>query len=136
MMLYKVYTFARYEDVIKEKERLPNHEVLRRLFFWVLDTKHFNDPEDVMPLEEKEELPEDPQVQKKFAEFLKPSKFRRHFLPLLSLICEKIPGCTFLIEEPIQQRIFSKFFRFRNFDELKAKVSLLEFIPKELLSKL
>lgn len=78
---------------------------------------------------------EDPALQKKFHEWLQPVKFRRHFLPLLSLICEKIE-CTFFDDEPTIKKIFDKFSRFKNFEELKRKDKLLNFIPPKVLSNL
>ena len=135
VMLYKVYIFARHEGIIAINEKPVPEEILRRLFNWLVDTKHFNLPDDVLPTDITEKDVEDPETQKPFHMMINPHKFRRHFLPLLNLICEKIE-CPFFKEDEMKGKIFNKFLRFKNFEELKTKKKLLDFIPNELLSDL
>lgn len=99
-MLYKVYTFARHEQEVPFGPQLDPIEVFTRLFWWVVDTKHFNFPEDPLPKDYIEEELEDPEEQKKFHQLIPAEKFRRHYLPLLNLICEKI-NCNFFDDPEI-----------------------------------
>lgn len=122
-MLYRIYTFARNDRTLlpgDDKEVIP---VLRKLYKWVLETKMFDDPittDDGVINEGK-----------KLHALLPPNKFKRYFLPLLQLICSKIPDCDILKND--KQRVVDKFVGYKNPDELKAKKNIASLIPTNIL---
>jgi len=134
VMLYKVYTFARDDGTLQPKDTLTNIPILQKLFDWVLNTKMFNDPtietveNPITKAEEEIVVNPGMQLQSLFPR----DKFKRYYLPLLSLICSKIPDCK-LLDEKNKKPIIDQFVNFGNHDELKSKPTVASLVDPKVL---
>lgn len=141
-LLYRVYVFARFENWLKKNTKYEIVDVLKTLFTWVVETQHFNDENDIMAYDQINTQVESQEVRNRFNSLLPQKKFKRYFLPLLGLICEKIAvfektkQCSLIFEEEVMKKIFDKFSRYRIFSELKKKEILSKFIPENIIDTL
>lgn len=134
IMLYKVYTFARNDGTLQPKDKLTNIPILEKLFDWVLNTKMFDDP-TIEPIQKNElgiegDVVVNPGIE--LHSLFPRDKFKRYFLPLLSLICSKIPNCS-LLSDKNKKPVIDKFVDFGNHDELKSKPTVASLVDPKVL---
>lgn len=130
LMLYKVYTFARSDGTLKVEDGPEPIPALRKLYKWVLNTKDFDAPE--LDQEGNRKTPS-----KGYEIIFRPDKFKRNFLPLLQLICSKIPDCTMdLTKTPDRSAILAKYKSYGNYEELKSKPNLQSVLEPTLIAQL
>lgn len=129
LMLYKIYTIARNNGLINHQEDVTDVDLLWRLYNYVLDTKDFNQVDLSKPFA----------LDSGLSVIVKPEKFRRHYLPLLNLICEKIDaispskGCK-LESSKDKTKIARQYRLFGNYDEIKQKQGGVIVLPPKLVS--
>jgi len=127
-ILYKVYTFVRSENTILNEDNVQ--EILQKLYDWVIDTKEFDTPTfDSEGTRVK--------LDKGYNVVLPSSKFKKNFLPLISLICSLLGNkCQNSISNnPRGQDILQKFKEFGNFEEIKKNKPLATFVDPKLLEE-
>lgn len=129
-MLYKVFSFARFDNNIPQSFSNKPRDVLKKLYRWIVDTREFDDPE--LDIEGNRVNPS------KGYEIIFPAdKFKRNFLPLLNLICDKLEeDCTMdLKKNPDRDAIFDKYRKFGNFEDLRTKTNIAAVLPPELIKQ-
>lgn len=130
-MLYKVYTFARDDNTLPYNHHDFNPEdnqaILRRLYAWVKDRA---------PLFAVPELTEEGLLNpgQKLHTLFVPQTFRRYYLPLLDLICQKIHGCDILKDD--KEVVVKTFVDFGNHDDLKENALVKQLISPKLLDEI
>lgn len=130
-MLYKVYTFARDDNTLPfnhpEFNPEDNQAVLRRLYTWVKDRA---------PLFAVPELTEEGLLNpgQKLHTLFVPQTFRRYYLPLLDLICQKINGCDIVKDD--KDIVVQTFVDFGNHDDLKKNALIKKLITPKLLDEI
>lgn len=126
-MLYKVYTLARDDNTLPANPKFnpeDNQVILRKLYTWVKD----NAPLFAIPNETEEGLINPGQ---KLHTLFEPITFRRYYLPLLDLICQKIDGCDILRDDKAE--VVKTFVDFGIHDDLKDKALIKKLITPKLL---
>lgn len=138
-ILYLVYLFARLDNTLPAHQPAGNQEILKALKDWVVGTKDFDEqPEAEEPKDLKELLnlvSEEPRVHKKVQPeqlhaLLPAPVFRKHFLELVTLICQKIVGCE-MKEEVRNPTVLDKVADYGNFDDIRTD-NPDSFVPKEI----
>lgn len=129
LMLYKVYLIARKEGVIPSDKDMDDIPILEKLKDWVQNTKDFDEPKF-----NEQNVLENPTITGN-TQLIEPEKFRRYFLPLVNLICEKIPGCV-LLSEQNKPKIIEKFLEFKNYKELEHKPDVAALIPQDIINSI
>ena len=127
-ILYLVYTFARNDRTLMPSDSTDLVSIMRKLYSWVIDTKIFNDME---PTKDGIVVNEHVQIH----EVLQPEKFKRYFIPLISLICTHIPGCV-LDKSEKKNEIVDRFIQFKNFEDFKDREGLKSILPPGILDKI
>lgn len=129
-MLYKVFTFARFDNKVPVSFSNEPREVLRQLYRWIVDTREFDDPE--LDIEGNRLTPSNG-----YEIIFSAEKFKRNFLPLLNLICEKLKeDCTMdLKKNPDREAIFDKYRKFGNFEEIRKKTNIAAVLPPEIIKQ-
>lgn len=109
-MLYKVYTLARDDGTLPVDHSPDNTDILRKLYSWVLN----NAPKFAAPVMTDEGLKDN---HHKMHTLFEPKIFRRYYLPLLDLICQKL-GMQCGLLEGDKPQVIRTFIDFGNHNEL------------------
>lgn len=133
-LAYIVSAFPRKSGSIASSPPVSLPEFLTELFNWTVDTPIF-DPEPEQPIQANEG---EAQVLTKSVpaehRLIAPHDFRKNFLPLLSWICHRIPGCDLFQkrEKPIVEK-FKKFGNVRHFETEKEELE--GSVPQDILDR-
>jgi len=126
-MLYKTYTLARDDGSLATVNPEDNQAILRKLYTWVKD----NAPLFAVPEATEEGLINPGQ---KLHTLFLPQTFRRYYLPLLDLICQKIDGCDIARDDKAE--VVKTFVDFGNHDDLKKNALIKKLITPKLLEEI